>query len=130
MIFILLAAVVNGALGGFWYSFFGKSWMAELKLDPSKIDPKNPVPYIIAISGGIINAIGLSLVFHFYFQGAVVKTLPCALTVGAVVSVVFTGATMAKHYAFSGWSKKHFLIDYGIDLIGFLAMSAVLYFKD
>ena len=90
----------------------------------------NPVPYVIAIGGGIINAIGLSLVFHFYFQGSVVKTLPCALTVGAVVSLVFTAATMAKHYAFSGWSKKLFFIDYGIDLLGFLAMSTVLFFKD
>lgn len=120
---VLLAAVINFLLGGIWYALFAKQWMMAWELREEDVNRKDPVPYLIAFIGSLWAAYGLFLIIKHVQP----KNLVELLTIG-VGSWLFLFVGMgAKHYAFAGRNLKAFLIDYGLDLIGFIVMSLIIW---
>jgi len=122
-LYVIVAAFVNFSLGGLWYSLFSKQWLKAWGLKEEKINRKDPVPYLIAFIGSLWASYGLFLIIK-HIQP---KNLEELLSIG-IGSWLFIFVGMgAKHYAFARISFKAFLIDYGLDLFGFVIMSLIIW---
>lgn len=120
---ILAAAAAYFVLGAVWYMVLGKPWMAALGKTRDELKPKDPTPFLTAAAGSVINAAALA-----WLTLAVPEcnTVVHAAALGGFVGVGVLLAAAAKHYAFAGWSGRLLLIDLGLDVIGFVAMGAVI----
>lgn len=119
---VLFAAVLNFILGWAWYAVFAKKWILAWELDQTKINKKDPIPYLISFIGSLWASYGLFLIIK-HIQP---KDLSELLTI-AIGSWLFIQVGMgAKHYAFAGKKLTAFLIDFGLDLVGFIVMSIII----
>jgi hypothetical protein len=119
---IAVAAAAYFVLGGVWYGVLGKPWMTALGKSKDQLNPKDPVPYLMAAVGSFINSAALAWL---------IVAVPCetavqAAALGGFVGIGILFAAAAKHYAFSGWSGRLLLIDLGLDAIGFAVMGAII----
>ena len=120
---VVVAAVANFLLGGFWYGVLGKEWLAALGKRKEDLNAKDPKPYLMAAVGSFVNAATLAWL--------IVAIPDCVTVVQAAALGTFVGvgvvlASAAKHYAFSGWSARLLAIDLGLDVIGFTVMGLVI----
>ena len=121
--YVLLAAIVNFALGGLWYTMFSRQWLEAWGLKKENINRKDPVPYLVAFIGSLWASYGLFLIIK-HIQP---KNLEELLTIAIGSWLFLFVGTGAKHYAFAGMSLKAFLIDYGLDFFGFIIMSLIIW---
>jgi hypothetical protein len=121
-LFVLLAALANFLAGGIWYGIFNKQWMHAWKLDQSKVNRADPIPYLIALIGSIWSAYGLFILIKHVRPQSFDETLFVALGTWLFIHV----GMGAKHYSFARVKGKAFAIDYGIDLIGFVLMTFII----
>jgi hypothetical protein len=119
---IAVAGAANYVLGAVYYTALGPHWLEALGKKKEDINRRDPKPYAIAFVGGMASAFFLAWVMQMTGQTGVVS----ALALGAVVGIGFCAATAAKHYAFSGAKLKLFLIDQGVNVLGFLLMSTLI----
>tara|TARA_Y100000768_G_scaffold388834_1_gene387725 strand:+ start:33345 stop:33731 length:387 start_codon:yes stop_codon:yes gene_type:complete len=122
-VWVLLAGIINFILGGLWYALLGKQWMSAWGISEKDINRKDPTPYLIAFIGSLWAAYGLFLVIK-HIQPKNIEEL---LTIGVGAWLLLFVGMGAKHYAFAGKSLNAFLIDYGLDLIGFIVMSLIIW---
>ena len=120
---VVVAAVANFLLGGFWYGVLGKEWLAALGKRREDLNPKDPKPFLMAAVGSFVNAAALAWVIQAVPS---CETPVQAAALGAFVGVGMVLAASAKHYAFSGWSARLLAIDLGLDVIGFTVMGLVI----
>lgn len=118
---ILLASVLNMAIGFIWFSmaFFGKPWMAGLGLKVEDLNPK-PSLYIMTYFLGLFTAVMLAL----FLQG--VNSAVHGLAYGAVIALAFVIPTMLTHYLYEGRKSKLILIIAGHVFLVFLVYGTVL----
>jgi len=119
---VALATLANMMLGAVWYGVFGEAWLKGLHKRKEDLDPKDPTPYLVALGGSLLNALALAVLLQ-YVQ---VESLTHGLWVGAAAGTLLTAASMAKHYSFSRWPAQLFGIDAGVDIVGYIVMSAIL----
>lgn len=120
---VLIAAIVNFVLGGIWYAIFSKKWIAAWELKEEQINKKDPVPYLIAFIGSLWASYGLFLIMK-HFQPKNFSEL-LAIAIGSWLFILV--GMGAKHYAFARKKFNAFAIDYGLDLIGFIVMSLIIW---
>jgi hypothetical protein len=123
---VLAATAVSFLLGGVWYGAFGQTWLEALNRRKEDL-PKGPVPYITAALGSFVNAAMLACFIQWLDHDPERQwNIGHGLALGAATALGFLGASTAKHYAFANWPTKLFAIDFGVDLIGFMLMGAIL----
>lgn len=124
---ILISAVVFNAIGFAWYSdsVFGKAWRRESGITKEQISEgsKNMgrMFFFMAV-GSIVMAYVMSVVFSAFQTATVSDALAAAfwLWVGFVATVLLNGVVCE----FKSW--KYYSITAGYQLVGMLAMGAVL----
>lgn len=119
---VISAAFLNFIIGGVWYMAFGKQWTSAWKINETEINKKDPIPYLIAFIGSLWASYGLFLLIK-HIQPQDFSEL-ITLAVGTWLFILV--GLGAKHYAFARVSLKAFFIDYGLDLIGIVAMSFII----
>ncbi len=105
---VLLAIVVNQAVGALWYSpvLFGVKWMGLVGLKKENINRKDSMKgFVFALIFAVINYIIIAAVIT-----AVGNTLAGGLITGFVLSLI-TAFQLGTNYAYEGRSVKLFLIN-------------------
>jgi len=121
-VMVLSAALINFILGGVWYAVFKKPWLDAFYLNDRVINPKDPKPYLIAFIGSLWTSYGLFVICKHIQPKDSLETLSIALGLWFFIHV----GLGAKHYAFAKIKAKGFVIDYGLDLIGLIIMTAMV----
>lgn len=119
---VIGAAFFNFILGGIWYMAFGKQWTLAWKLDDKAVDRKDPGAYLIAFIGSLWASYGLFLIIK-HIQP---KDFSELFTIAIGTWLFILVGLGAKHYAFARITLKAFIIDYGLDLIGVIAMCFII----
>lgn len=122
-VYVLSAAIINFVLCGIWYTVFNKQWMLAWGLTEKCINRKDPGPFLIAFIGSLWTSYGLFLIIK-HIQP---KTLSELLTISVGAWLFILVGMSAKHYAFACKSLKAFCIDYGVDLVGIIVMSLIIW---
>ena len=122
-VMVIVAALVNFFVGGFWYSLFKKKWLSAWDLEEEDINRKDPAPYLIAFIGSLWASYGLFVLLKHIQPKNLIELFTIAL---GLWLFVFVGLG-SKHYAFSQRKLSAFLIDYGLDLVGIIIMCGLLW---
>ncbi len=121
---VSLAAFTNVVIGSFWYSpiLLGKNWMHEKGFTEEDFITGHPIWLILLLCFlfGFIGA--LSMAFFLTPQ----STALSGAGLGALVSLVWISASKANAALFENTSIKLLLIHAGYDMIGYMAMGAIL----
>lgn len=120
---VIGAAIFNFLLGGVWYGIFKKKWMLAWALSEEDLSGKDPKPYLIAFIGSLWASYGMFLILK-HIQPKDFSEL-IAVCFGLWL-FIFVGMG-AKHYAFAKRSLNAFIIDYALDLLGFIAMGFIIW---
>jgi hypothetical protein len=98
----IVAGIVGFFVGGLWYSplMFGKIWMAETGIDPTK--PGGYPPAVTFGVGAAISIIG-AIVFAFFVAQ---QPLAFTVTVGILTGLVWVGGSFAINGFFERKSIK------------------------
>ncbi len=121
-ILVIAAAFFNFVLGGIWYSLFEKQWLSAWNISKENINRKDPKPYLIGFIGSLWGSYGLFLIIKHIHPKNIEELLTIAIGTWLFVLVGFS----AKHYSFARVKGKAFLIDYGLDLVGIIAMCFII----
>lgn len=121
---IILAAVVNMAVGGVWYSqsLFGKQWS---KLTAKKIEDMRDnarTGYALTTAGALVQAFVLA---HFVRYAGSTSAADGAVT-GFWLWLGFTAITMAANSIFEGRPWKLWQINAGYFLVVLILNGAIL----
>ena len=122
IVYVLTAAIVNYILGWFWFTVLGKRLSftgGKRKGDKLK---KDPTPYLISFIGSLWASYGIFLIMKHIRPKDFTELMTIALGLWFFILV----GLGAKHYAFANKSLKQFCIDYGLDLVGVIAMTLIL----
>lgn len=122
-LWVIGAALANFVLGGIWYTIFNKQWIKAWKIRDEDIAPKDPKPYLVAFIGSLWAAYGLFLICKHIQPKNLVEELTIAVGCWLFIMV----GLGAKHYAFARVNGKAFAIDYGLDLIGLITMTMMVW---
>lgn len=124
---IIVSAVVFNAIGFAWYSdsVFGKAWRKESGMTKEQINEgsKNMGKMFVFMAvGSILMAYVMSVVFNAFQTVTVMDALSVAfwLWLGFVATVLLNGVV----YEMKSW--KYYGINVGYQLLGMLAMGAVI----
>lgn len=118
---ILVAGVINMAIGASWYSkaLFGNKWMNYLGFKEEELNP-SPWLFLLVFLLGLIIAV-LMAMFLKEASGAVE-----GLVFGAVLSLGFVIPTIVTHYLYEQRKGGFMLIVAGHEFVLFLVYGALL----
>lgn len=119
---VLTAAAAYFLLGSLWYAIWGQTWLRSLGKRAEELNPRDPYPYFVAALGALLNATVMAVILAM----ARAQTVAEGVAFGFLCGAGIAAATAKKHYAFSGWPFKLFAIDYSLDILGFIALGAIL----
>lgn len=124
---ILVAAILNMAIGAFWYSTsgFGKTWMSLVGMSKEKMEAGKKEAgkyYIVSFVGALIMAYVLSHIIAF----AQVDTIFGGIQTGFLVWLGFVVTTSLGDYLFADRPKKLYVLNNGYYLVSLCVMGAVL----
>lgn len=122
-LWVISAALCNFILGGVWYTVFGKQWLQGWKLVKGEFDPKDPKPYLVSLIGSLWAAYGLFLICKHIQPKNLIEDLAIAIGCWLFIEV----GLGAKHYAFARVNGKAFAVDYGLDLVGVIIMTLMVW---
>jgi hypothetical protein len=120
---IIVAALVNMALGALWYSnlLFASTWTRLVGHDPGQ--EGNPGPgYAIAALASLLSALMLAIIIAALRGTSLVDGIVAGLAVG--VGLVATA--MATDYIFHSRPTGLFFINAGYRVVGLAIMGAIL----
>ena len=120
---ILVAAAVNFAIGGLWYSpvLFGNKWAALNNLSKDDMSHKGGMAKLMIAAAvvTILAAFGLA----FFTQGIGWQHGAC---LGAFIGFFIVVMNNIKHYAFLGKPVQVMVIDGFHDIVCYAAMGAIM----
>jgi hypothetical protein len=124
---VLVAAIVNMALGALWYSpaLFGKRWMDLMGFkqeDMQKRMAGAQRAYILTFIGSLLMAYALGRVIWY----ADAFTLMAGSMIGLLAWIGFVATTHATNYLFEGKSFPLFTLNMGYHLVALVIMGALL----
>lgn len=122
VILVIAAAFINFTISSIWYGVFEKKWLVAWELDESKSKRKDPKPYLIAFIGSLWSSYGLFLIIKHIQPKNYEELLTIAIGTWLFILVGFG----AKHYSFARVKGEAFVLSYGLDLIGIIAMSLII----
>jgi len=109
--YLPVAALFNSCFYYFWQKKYGKK------------DIRGLHTLGLIFAGSLFNAWGLDVLQRMLD----IFTLVHMLKISLGCWLMFVAATSARHFAVNGWTKNKFWIDYGGELIGYLAMGLIIY---
>lgn len=124
---VLVAAVVNMALGALWYApfLFGKIWMTSLQRrdkEVEKLKQNSNYFHLFTLLGALISSFVLA---HFVdYVGA--TTFFEGMKVGLWCWLGFVVSTAISSTLYEGRSKKLYFLNIGYYFIAFLVMGGIL----
>ena len=114
---VVVAIVVNMALGAVWYSplLFAKPWMAANDLTEESISESGSATrgYVVAVIASIVIAFAIAL----FAQAAGVDTAIEGLLLGLAAGLGFVATTFAANYIFESKPLKLYLINAGYPVV-------------
>ena len=122
-VYVLSAAIINFIIGGIWYGIFGQQWLQAWNLTEKDVNRRDPGPYLIAFIGSLWTSYGLFLIIKHIQPKNLEELFTIAIGTWLLIVVGMGG----KRYAFAGKSLKAFVIDFGVDLVGLIIMSLIIW---
>lgn len=122
-IWVVGAALAHFVLGWVWYTVFSKQWLKAWNLRKGDINPRDPKPFLLAFIGSLWTAYGLFLICKHIEPQSLSEELGIAIGCWLFIHV----GLGAKHYAFARVKGSAFAIDYGLDLVGVVIMTLMVY---
>lgn len=120
---IIIAAVVNMAVGAGWYGFFAKPWMEGNGFTREQIEADNSsMPYVVAGLNSITMAFVLANVINW--TGA--TGLLNGLLTGLLMWLGFTALSMGSNHAFESRGFKMWGINAGMYMVGLMVIGAII----
>ena len=118
---ILVAGIINMAIGATWYStvLFGNKWMDYLGFKEEDINP-SPWLYVVVFILGLL----IAFVMALFLQGS--SGVVQGLAYGAVIGIGLVIPTMITHYLYEQRKGGFIFIVAGHELVVFLAYGALL----
>ena len=120
---IIVAVVVNIALGALWFSpvLFQKRWMA-LRVGGAMSGTASPLLYVITAVGALVSAITLDWIIGL--AGA--NTLLCGAIIGLYAGLGFVAPAVLSDHLFNERPSALYLIVAGFPIVGLLIMGAII----
>lgn len=124
---VLVAAVLNMAIGALWYSpaLFGKSWMALAGFGHGDAEGRAsgaPRAYALTFIGSFLMAYATArIVWYAQAQSALTGA-----AIGLLAWLGFVATTHAANYLFEGRPVRLYGINTGYPLVSLLVMGALL----
>ena len=122
---VVVAIVINMALGAAWYSplLFAKPWMAANDLTEESISEAGSATkgYVVAVIASIVIAFAIAL----FAQASGVDTAVEGLLLGLAAGLGFVATTFAANYIFESRPLKLYLINAGYPVVS-LALIGLL----
>ncbi|MFK7801630.1 MAG: DUF1761 domain-containing protein [Anaerolineae bacterium] len=120
---IIIATVVNMAIGAGWYGYFAEPWMAGNGFTKEQIEanPSN-TPYIVAGANSLVMSFVLANVINW--TGA--TGLLNGLLTGLLMWVGFTALTMGANHAFESRSFTMWGINSGMYMVSLTVIGAII----
>lgn len=124
---VIVAAVVQMALGAAWYStpVFGKEWMKLAGLNTKALEAQKKdmgKTYGVMFIGALIAAFALAVIVNL----AGSTTIVGGVKVGVLAWLGFVATTSISDVLFSGKPQKLWAINNGYFLVSFAIMAAIL----
>jgi hypothetical protein len=124
---VLVAAILNMALGALWYSpaVFGKAWMELVGFKPEDAQTRMAGMqrvYILTFIGSFVMAYALARVLWY----AKVASMGGGIMIGLLAWLGFVATTHGTNYLFEGKPFRLFTINTGYFLVALVIMGALL----
>jgi len=120
---VLVAAIIAFGIGGPWYGFSSKPWMAAIGKTEAELQRGNPaVSYGAAFAASLMTAYVLALIIGL----AQANTLLQGVAIGLWAWVGFVAGPNLATYLFSRWPRELYLINNGYQLVSLLVMGGIL----
>src|SRR5438067_13811430 len=105
---VLIAAIIGFGIGGPWYTFFSKPWMAAIGKTEEQLKRTNMVyAYGGAFAGSLMTAYALALFIDF----TQAYTIQSGALIGLWAWVGFVAAPNLPTYIFARWPRELYLIN-------------------
>lgn len=120
---IIIAAVVNMAIGAGWYGFFAEPWMAGngFTREDIEADASN-TPYIVAGANSLVMSFVLANVINWTGATGFIN----GLLTGLFMWVGFTALTMGANHAFESRSFTMWGINAGMYMVSLMVIGAII----
>jgi len=118
---VLVAVLAFQALGAAWYSILANPWMASIGLTKEQVQAGDPLPYVVAVIGGILFNTALAVLL----ARLGIATWAGAIGLSVVLMLCINVGQLAKHYAFAGSVFKQRWMALFYDGTGDLVAAAV-----
>ncbi len=117
---VLIAAILNMALGALWYSpaLFGKSWMALTQ----KRMAGSQRAYALTFVGSLLMAYAVARIVWYAQAHSVIA----GALIGLLTWIGFVATTHASNYLFEGKSFSLYSLNTGYHLVALIIMGALL----
>lgn len=124
---VLVAAIVQMALGAFWYSMpvFGKEWIKLAGLNHKDLESQKknmPKTYGMMFIGSLITACALAIIVTLAGSNTIIG----GIKVGILTSLGFVATTSISDVLFSAKPQKLWAINNCYYLVSFAIMAAIL----
>lgn len=122
-IVVIAAGLINYALCCIWYTTIGKKRVNAWKFEEDKVNPRNPIPYLVAFIGSLWTSYGHFILIKHIAPKNMVELLSIVIGIWLLIIV----GTAAKHASFAGKGLRATVLDYTIDLIGGCIMGVMIW---
>jgi uncharacterized protein DUF1761 len=120
---VLVAAIIGFGIGGPWYGFFSKPWMAAIGKTEAELQRGNAaLAYSAAFAASFMAAYALALIIGL----AQAHTLLQGMFIGLWTWVGFVAGPNLATYLFSRWPRELYLINNGYHFVSLIVMGAIL----
>ncbi|MGH2537565.1 MAG: DUF1761 domain-containing protein [Candidatus Promineifilaceae bacterium] len=121
---VLVATVVNMALGAGWYTTLGDAWLRAQGKTRADIEGAGSggMEYVGAAVGHLIANTALAIIIGWLAA----PSLANGLLVGLLAGVGFVATTMSTNHLFEGRSRQLYWINLGHHLLNLLVSGAIL----
>lgn len=121
---IAVTVILQQALGFSWYSswLFGAQWMAAVGRKTGELNPRNPIPFAVAILASVLFCYLLS----WLIQRTQIASPVAGAALGVAVWLGFVAPALAAHYLFIGLPWTLIGIDGGATFVNALLAGVIL----
>lgn len=119
---VIVAAVAAFAVGGIWYTVFGKAWMDALGKTREDLQGNATPAYIVSAAGTLLAAVVLALLIVNLPPGGPVE----GAVLGVAAAVAFVATAMLDDALFAGRRLKLWIIIAGHRVVALGIAGAIL----
>lgn len=122
-LWVIAAALVNFGLYVLWRQIFRESWLKARRLSDKQAVNTDIKSHLVAFIGSLWASYGVFLICKHIEPVRFDQQLTVALGSWLFIQV----GMGAKHYSYARLNGKAFALDYGVDLIGFVIITFMVW---